>query len=180
MEKSEEGSSVWTIGKDLSTALVACRQFGQLGFSKPAIERALSRIAWASQASDWAEGACRCLQVCACELQAVLTPLFSASDSLFAFRCCRSTRGGGTTWLRRAFANMAVLDVGLGACQVACSCLGLLSAACKPSEGAGPRLCNCIRLHPSRFQPHQDGLRFRSKALHRRCRGSVDQDSQAG
>ena len=62
MEKSEEGSSVWTIGKDLSTALVACRQFGQLGFSKPAIERALSRIAWASQASDWAEGACRCLQ----------------------------------------------------------------------------------------------------------------------
>ena len=65
-----------------------------------------------------------------------MTPLFSASDSLFAFRRCRSTRGGGTTWLRRAFASMAVLDVGLRACQVACSCLGLLSTACKPSEGA--------------------------------------------
>ena len=74
-------SSVWTIGKDLSTALVACRQFGQLGFSKPAIERALSRIAWASQASDWAEGACRCLQVCACELlQAVAFEGAEASE----------------------------------------------------------------------------------------------------
>ena len=37
-----------------------------------------------------------------------------------------------------------------------------------------------LQLHPSRFQPHQDRLRFRSKALRRRCRGSVDQDSQAG
>ncbi|CAE7807541.1 UGT80B1 [Symbiodinium sp. CCMP2456] len=40
---------------DLSTALVACRRFAQLGFSK--LQRALARLAWTSQASDWAEGA---------------------------------------------------------------------------------------------------------------------------